>query len=134
MAESREGGFQFLDTYVHLGERGAAVPLTVTESFWPDLIAGKLDHLGPGRLVTYYDFSEDWDSWEVHPKGDELVCLVSGSMDFVLEKPGGNTVVELREPGAFLIVPRGTWHTARVLAPSKALFVTAGEGTTHRPV
>jgi mannose-6-phosphate isomerase-like protein (cupin superfamily) len=134
MAESREGGFQFPDTFVHLGEQGSAVPLPVTESFWPDLIAGKLDHLGPGRLVTYYEFSEDWDSWEVHPKGDELVCLVSGAIDFILEEPEGDTVVELRGPGAFLIVPSGTWHTARVPAPSAALFVTAGEGTEHRPV
>ena len=41
--------------------------------------------------------------------------------------------VELREPGAFVVVPRGTWHTATVHAPSAGLFITAGEGTQHRP-
>jgi hypothetical protein len=26
------------------------------------------------------------------------------------------------------------WHTARILAPSRMLFVTLGRGTEHRPV
>ena len=127
-----ESAFRFPETFVHLGHDGSAVPLQVTETFWPDLVAGKYDHLGPGRLVTFFEFESDWDTWEMHPQGEELVCLFSGSMDFVLERPEGNVRVELREPGAFLLVPRGTWHTARVHAPSRALLVTPGEGTQHR--
>lgn len=125
--------FRFPETFVHLGAGGEAVPLPVTDSFWPDLIAGKLDHLGPGRLVSFLEFDSDWDSWEAHPAGDELVCLVSGNIDFVLDLPEGHRTITLSGPGAFLIVPRGTWHTARVKSPSAALFVTAGAGTEHRP-
>lgn len=120
------------DTFVHLGEDGAAVPLEVNESFWADLASGKLG-VGKGRLVSCYRFTEPWDSWEVHPAGDELVCLVSGSMEFLLELPEGVRTVALSGPGAFVLVPRGTWHTARPLEPSTAIFVTAGEGTQHRP-
>lgn len=134
MGEAGPASFRLLDTFVHLGPDGSVVPLPVTDSFWADLTGGRFSHLGPGRLVSFYAFDADWESWEIHPKGDELVCLVSGAMDFELDAPGGGAVVPLREPGSFLVVPRGTWHTARVLEPSRALFVTAGEGTQHRPV
>jgi mannose-6-phosphate isomerase-like protein (cupin superfamily) len=124
--------YAFPNTYVHLADDGGAIPLALTDSFWPDLMSGKLE-LGPGRLVSFFEFDADWDSWEAHPAGEEVVCLISGAMDLVLELPQGNETVELREPGAFLLVPRGTWHTARVREPSRAMFITAGEGTEHRP-
>jgi hypothetical protein len=31
-----------------------------------------------GRLVTIHSFSESWSSWEMHPKGDELVVCLAG--------------------------------------------------------
>ena len=33
-----------------------------------------------------------------------------------------------------IVVPRGEWHTARVLEPTEAIFVTRGAGTEHRPL
>jgi hypothetical protein len=133
MADPTAESFRFPDTFVHLGDDARAVPLEVSTSFWSDLMSGKLDHLGPGRLVSFMQFEEDWDSWEAHPRGEELVCLFSGAMDLHLERDGVRTTVALRGPGAFVIVPRGAWHTASVIEPSAALFVTPGEGTTHRP-
>ena len=133
MSRDARAAFRFPDTFVHLGDDARAVPLPVTDSFWPDLIAGKLDHLGPGRLVSFMEFREDWDSWEAHPAGEELVCLFSGAMDFILDEDGRESRIALRAPGEFLLVPRGAWHTADIHAPSRALFVTAGAGTTHRP-
>lgn len=129
---SQPTAYAFPNTYVHLAEDGGANPLALTESFWPDLGAGKLE-LGPGRLITFFEFDTDWDSWEVHPAGEEVVCLLTGAVDFVLELPEGHATVELREPGAFLLVPRGTWHTARVQERSRVMFITPGEGTEHRP-
>jgi len=119
-------------TFMHLGEAGAATPMEVTETFWSDLGSGRFEHLGPGRLVSYVEFDSDWDSWEIHPEGDEIVCLFFGVVE--LEAPSGNETVTLSEPGTFVRVPRGTWHTARVREPSAAMFITAGEGTQHRPV
>lgn len=122
----------FPKTYAHLGEAGEAVAIELTDSFWPDLISGKLD-LGPGRLVSLYEFDSDWDSWEAHPNGDEIVCLIAGAMTMQLEGEGGVETVSLSEPGEFLIVPRGVWHTAQVPDSCRALFITAGDGTQHRP-
>ena len=132
MAEGIQASLRFPDSFVHLGA-ASAVPLEVNETFWPDLASGKFADLGPGRLVSFYEFEGDWDSWEIHPAGEELVCLFSGSADLILEQPDGNVAVELWGPGAFAVVPRGTWHTVRAHERSKALFVTAGEGTEQRP-
>ena len=63
-------------------------------------------------------------------RGDRLSA--AGSVDFVLDLPGGNQTVELRGR-AGCTVPRGTWHRAIVHEPGDMLFVTPGAGTKHRP-
>jgi quercetin dioxygenase-like cupin family protein len=68
----------------------------------------------------------------MHPKGDEIVYLLSGAVTFILEREHGHEAIELNEPGSYVIVPRGTWHTARTKDPASMLFITAGEGTQHR--
>ena len=82
-------------------------------------------------LISSYAFDDDWTTWEVHPAGDEFVILVSGDADLVLAKDGGDETVRMTEPGTFVIVPRDTWHTARVHAHSVMMFITPGEGTIN---
>jgi hypothetical protein len=41
--------------------------------------------------------------------------------------------VRLNVPGSYVLIPRATWHTAKVHIPSSVLFITPGEGTQHRP-
>lgn len=120
------------ETFVHLADDGDATPLPVGDGFFQDLVSGRLGVEG-GRLVSCFRFEEDWDSWERHPAGDELVLLLAGHVTFVLDLPGGRREVALAEPGAYALVPRGVWHTARAEGPSSVVFVTAGEGTEHRP-
>ena len=123
--------FDPLATFVHLPDGPDATLLPVTPDFWQQLEAR--GDLHGGRFVTAYLFAEDWTNWERHPAGDELVIQLSGAMDFIVEAGGAEQTVALRGRGA-LLVPRGAWHTARVLEPSEAIFVTRGEGTEHRPV
>jgi len=119
-------------TWIHLGPDGTSVPLTLTDTFWEQLGSGGFDHLGPGRLVSQMAFDADWQTWEMHPVGEEVVCLLSGSVDLLLQEGGGERTIALRNAGAFAIVPRGTWHTANVHAPSSMLFITPGDGTQNR--
>jgi hypothetical protein len=42
--------------------------------------------------------------------------------------------VNLSRPDEYLLVPKGTWHTARTAVPTNMLFVTPGEGTENKPV
>lgn len=80
-----------------------------------------------------FEFSGDWDQWAVHPAGDEVVYLLDCAVDLVLEADDGERVIELREQSPCCIVPRGVWHTARVPTPSRALHITPGAVTRHRP-
>ena len=71
---------------------------------------------------------------ERHPAGDEIVCLLSGDVKMVLDRGGAEEVAGLRDPGSYVVVPKGTWHTARTSVPTRMLFVTPGEGTENKPV
>ena len=86
-----------------------------------------------GRLVSMYDFAESWDSWEMHPAGDELVVCLSGAITLHQELADGGARTVHLGPGEYAINPPGAWHTADVDGPATALFITAGEGTRHRP-
>ena len=86
-----------------------------------------------GRLVSMYDFSESWTSWEMHPVGDELVVCLTGEITLHQELPDGTARTVTIAAGQYAINPAGAWHTADVPGPASALFVTAGEGTEHRP-
>jgi mannose-6-phosphate isomerase-like protein (cupin superfamily) len=121
--------FDPLATFVHLPDGPDATLLEVTPDFWEKLETR--GELRGGRLVSAYRFESDWTSWERHPAGDELVFQLSGALDFVVDDGRRERTVPLRGRAA-LVVPRGVWHTARVLEPSEAIFVTRGEGTEHR--
>jgi mannose-6-phosphate isomerase-like protein (cupin superfamily) len=127
-------GFDLITTYVHLDDSGTATPVAVDESFWKALMEGRDGGLNAGRLVMNFEFSDDWDTWEMHPAGDEVVCLLHGSIDLVLEGVDGETTIELRKGRPCCIVPRGVWHTAKVHEPSAVLHITEGAGTQHRPL
>jgi mannose-6-phosphate isomerase-like protein (cupin superfamily) len=116
------------ETYVHLTSSGAAERLAGGERFWsqPDL-----DRFGHGWLVSEFEFASDWSNWEMHPEAEEFVYLLSGAAVLLLELPGGLQEVPLSGRAA-VVVPKGTWHTAKVIQPSRMLFVTMGHGTQHR--
>ncbi|WP_223670352.1 cupin domain-containing protein [Kangiella shandongensis] len=84
------------------------------------------------QLVSIYEFSDDWGSWENHPKGDEIVVLVSGTVTFVFDNDGEYEEATLKDEGDFLVVPKNIWHTAKTKVPSKVLFITPGEDTQHK--
>ena len=85
-----------------------------------------------GRLVSMHTFDAPWDSWEMHPRGAELVLCTAGEITLIQEVDGAPVRTTLRA-GEYAINPPGTWHTADVSAPATAVFITAGEGTDVRP-
>ena len=119
------------DTYVALDDVCEASPLPVTAGFWDDLRTGKLGDFS--RMVSFSSFEGAWSTWEKHPAGEEVVMLLGGEVELVLELAQGESKVVLDRPGAYLLVPRDTWHTARARRPSQMLFVTPGAGTRNKP-
>jgi uncharacterized cupin superfamily protein len=129
MAKAEAAAFDPRKTYLHLKDDGAGVPLEVGPDFWKTTIAT----IRGGWLVTGGLSEKDWSHWEMHPRGEELIYLVSGSVELVVEDDDGEHVVPMAA-GQLYLMRRGVWHRARVKAPSQMLFVTSGEGTQHRPL
>jgi mannose-6-phosphate isomerase-like protein (cupin superfamily) len=118
--------------YVHLAPDGKAVTMPGGDAFW-SMPEAAMDKLGRGWLISEFVCSEDWATWEMHPNGEEFVYLLSGDVELLLELPSGVSCSRITGRGA-VVVPRGVWHTARVLTPSRMFFVTMGAGTQHKPV
>jgi uncharacterized protein with LGFP repeats len=120
----------------HLGRGGSAsVEPAFTGMEWYAAYTARHAADGiEGRLVSQYDFTESWTSWEVHPHGAELVICTAGAIVLIQEHPDGRVERVTLAPGDYAINPPGVWHTADV-APGEAatcIFITPGEGTDHR--
>lgn len=120
---------------IHLGPGGKAEPQPeFTGMDWYEGYGQRHGGDGvEGRLVGLYRFDEDWTNWEMHPAGDEVVICVAGTMLLHQEFADGSKGSVRLEPGDYAINPPGAWHTADVEGEATALFITVGEGTTHRP-
>lgn len=113
-----------------LGPDGTGTAKSVTDTFYPELDA-EFDGFKGHVLIQQFAFDAPWPTWEVHPEGDEFVYFLEGDTDFVLRIGGDVETVRISEPGSYVVVPKGTWHTARPHAPTRLLFVTPGEGTLN---
>ena len=133
MTTSPLSPFDLINTYVHLKDGPAATPIEVGADFWATI--DKRTELHGGRLVTLFHIqsTDGWVHWEMHPAGDELVYLLSGAIDVVLQEGTDERRIELRSRAAG-IIPRGVWHRAIVHTPSDLLFITRGAGPQHRPI
>jgi len=123
--------FQLQSTYVHLKDGGAASSFAGGPEFWATVATRSEGSVG--RLVCSSRIEKDMPHWEMHPTGDELLVLLSGAVELVLQEGHNDRVVELDAGSAFL-VPFGTWHRLRVKSPGEVLFVTPGKGTQVRPL
>ncbi|WP_230079815.1 cupin [Alteripontixanthobacter maritimus] len=123
------------DNFVHLGLGASAVsqpPFTGLD--WYEGYGARHGGDGAeGRLVSQYEFTTNWDVWEMHPVGAEVVICTAGAMTLLQEMPDGETVTTPLVTGEYAINPPAVWHTADVPERATAIFITAGEGTEHRP-
>ena len=129
------GPRRLADSFVHLGLGATAVPQPPFDGMeWYEAYGARHAADGrEGRLVSLHTFEEDWPSWEMHPAGDELVICTEGAMVLHQEFPDGRRETMTLAAGEYAINPPGVWHIADVAERATAVFVTAGEGTKHRP-
>jgi mannose-6-phosphate isomerase-like protein (cupin superfamily) len=128
-------GKSLYDFPIHLGRGAKAVaePQFTGMDWYEGYHQRHHDDLDEGRIVSLFRFEEPWTSWEMHPSGEEVVCVVQGHMTLHQELPDGSRESHELGPGEYAINSRGTWHTADAGEPVVALFITAGKGTTHKP-
>jgi mannose-6-phosphate isomerase-like protein (cupin superfamily) len=117
-------------TFLALEGQGAVNKLPVGPDFWQTLGANPK---ASGTLVTLGRQEADWTNWEMHPHGDEVLFQLDGEVEVIFERAGDNESNVLCA-GDALVVPAGTWHTAKVRTPGRMLFMTFGRGTQHKGV
>lgn len=126
-----------LDTHpVHLGlgAKALAQPPFTGLAWYEDYAARYAADGAEGRLVSQHGFTQSWDSWEMHPAGDEVVLVLSGEVDLHQEGPDGSRVKVRLAAGEYAVNLIGIWHTMDLIsAEATLLFITAGLGTAHRP-
>lgn len=121
----------FRDSVAVLGPTLQTTVLPVTPSLYGELDE-RFDGFRGHVLVARHEFHADWPGWECHPAGDEIVALLDGHATMRLREPHGEVEVVLDEPGRFVVIPAGTWHTAHIDCHALMLFITPGEGTENR--
>jgi oxalate decarboxylase/phosphoglucose isomerase-like protein (cupin superfamily) len=130
--------FDLFGSHLHLDARGDALLIKDSGEFWGALMSADLRRPEiarvanePGYLVAAFHMHEDTAHWERHPAGDEVICVMSGRVDFVLDEPQGERVIALQGRQS-CVVPKGVWHRIVVREPSDVLFITFGLGTEHK--
>ena len=127
------------DSFIHLGLGARAVSQPeFTGMEWYGAYADRYaDDGAEGRLVSLYHFSSSWEVWEMHPNGSEVVVCIAGAMTLIQQGQGGMITKTELTPGEYVINEPGVWHTADISTEGSgeatAIFITAGEGTQHRP-
>lgn len=119
---------------IHLGLGATAIaqpPFTGME-WYADYGTRTVSDGADGRLLSMYTFDANWDSWEMHPNGAEVVLCTAGEITLVQEVDGKEKRIKLTA-GEYAINAPGVWHTTEVAGTATAVFVTAGLGTEHRP-
>jgi mannose-6-phosphate isomerase-like protein (cupin superfamily) len=139
MSDAADPTFSLSTHPVHLGLGARVVRLEPMDGTleWYERYGTATESDGTeGRLVSMHTFSEPWDSWEMHPLGEELVVCTAGTITLHQEHdgdPAATVATVTLGPGEAVINPPGVWHTADVDGECTALFITAGTGTDMRP-
>jgi mannose-6-phosphate isomerase-like protein (cupin superfamily) len=123
--------FDLEHTYLFIDGAGGLVSQAVGPNFWSE-IASNPD--AGNTMISASEGRGDWTRWEMHPAGAEVLVILEGAPRVWLEHPDGRVETIATRTGATVIVPKGAWHRAECAEPYKTLYVTYGQGTTHRPV
>jgi hypothetical protein len=95
---------------VHLGLGARAKPqpeFTGAMAWYEDYGARNAGDEAEARLVALHDFTESWESWEMHPEGDEVVVCMSDSITLVQEMPDKSETRITLGAGDYAINPAG---------------------------
>ena len=84
-------------------------------------------------LVGIYTMRGAWDLWERHTLGDEMIYVVSGKVEIVMEHDATESRVVLEE-GASYVMPRNVWHRGGARSSGATLHITPRHGNEHKPV
>lgn len=127
--------FALADHFIYLERDGSLRSYAKTFEFLSR--AGESPELADGRVLALFDVRTPQDVhypiWEMHPKGDEVLILVSGSLTAEYRDVGATATAALR-PRSAMVIPAGTWHRLIVNEASALIAITPRHGTLHKDI
>ncbi len=119
-------------TYTLLHPTGDVEKVKGGDQFW------KTPRLNHDRIGTHWLFSEhyyanDWEEWKMHPAGDEIIYLLDGSIDVIIDQAKLTNTIKLRTNGV-VTIPRQNWYTVKVYSPCHILNISRELNTKHRKI
>jgi mannose-6-phosphate isomerase-like protein (cupin superfamily) len=94
---------------------GDAEKVAGGEAFWK-LSDEKKDSFGTDWLISEYNFNGNWENWEMHSEGDEIVYVLNGKARIIFDL--GDEIEQ---------------STMNIKIVTRMLHITMGKGTLHRP-
>lgn len=118
------------DNCIYLSRDGAMRSYPKTAEFFRN--TNKNPELMDGRILALQNVNGPQDvhypTWEMHPEGDELLILVSGSLSVEFREGKKERTAPLPPQAAF-IVSVGVWHRLIVHEPSVLIALTPRHNT-----
>jgi mannose-6-phosphate isomerase-like protein (cupin superfamily) len=118
--------------HLGLGATASSEPEFTGMPWYGDYVARHASDGAEGRLVSLYHFTQNWENWEKHPEGEEVVICLDGEIVLVQEESDGAIKQTKLASGDYAIIARGVWHTADIAQNARVLFITAGWNTQGR--
>lgn len=72
--------------------------------------------------------------WERHPCGDEMLTLLEGRLNLIVQAEDAQQHSQTLLAGQSVLIPQGCWHRLEVLTPGKLMFITPTTNSEHRHV
>ena len=120
---------------IYLAQDGALRPYARTAEFFRR--SGESAELADGHVIALFDVRTPRDVhypvWEMHPKGDELLLLLSGCLT-VEYLDAAETPTAVLRPRSAIVVPAGIWHRLIVNEASALIAITPRHGTLHKEI
>ena len=117
-------------TYTLLHASGEVEQVKGGERFWEAPRPVK-DRVGQHWLLYESYYQKDWNEWVMHPACDELIYLLSGSLEIILDLRCHEKIISLK-PNDVATIPRSIWHTIKIYRPSHVLNISRELDTKHR--
>ncbi len=130
------GALGLEDNCIYLARDGVMRSHAKTAEFFGNV--GKSPELKDGLTLALFHVNGPQDVhypvWEMHPEGDELLIVASGSLSVEFRQEGreeGTQRTAPLPPQAAFIVPAGIWHRLILHEPSVLIAITPRRNTLH---
>ncbi len=120
------------ETYTLLHSTGDVEKVKGGDEFWKTHRSIH-DRVGQHWLFSEHFYQKDWTEWKMHPAGDEIIYLLDGSINVIINQANLSNTLKLRSNGV-ITIPRRVWYTIQVISPCHVLNISRELNTKLRQI